>query len=399
MDYKQIAFDLKTGNAESIAKLLKTLFESDEISTNKELFEVLYDLKFHTDFGVKFWAKKVLNKLEVQYPKRKQEFDGPPPPEELIEGPQTSEESQIPSPEPTLSSEQTVLPEEMPLSEQAHLPDLTVPPERDTSPEQAPSSEQPLPSEQTLPPEETALSEQTVSCENLAPSESLVDELIKKLSENPDDVLLEDLKIILERPHDQAKEPLFTFFKNCTDSNLLSFLAKNLGKTYPSEESLLLLAPFLRHEDSRVVANTIEGIEGIIDTRTFVLLSQLFDHPDNRVRSNVAVAIARFNSDDAMAIIERMLQLHGKTHMQFSACYAIRELKEKRLFPKLVDLFSDPQLFREALKVFLAVPCNEGVEVLQDALQELTDEQQKFSILASIDQILKFIEEADVSNS
>jgi len=315
MDIKKTAFELKTGNAATITALLKQLFESETDCSSKVLFEVLYDLKFHRDLGVVFWAKKVLNKIEVSYSIKGKDPANQPSAEELAE-------------------------------------------------------------------------------ENGPPPPPTRDEILAKIAAQLEVVTLDELKILCETPDDVVKDALLAVLDTKPDNTILSFLTKQLGQAFPGEEMLLRLAPYLRHEDSRVVANTIEGIEGITSPKTFVFLTQLLGHLDNRVRSNVAVAIGRYDRDEAMAVIERMLGLTGKAHMQISGCHAVKTLGEVRLFPCLVGLFQDPTLFREALNVFEAVPCAESVQALEESLTQIVDEDIKFEISAAAARIRQAMEDA-----
>lgn len=311
MDIKQLAFDLKTGNAESITALLKQLLASQADCSSKILFEVLYDLKFHRDLGVVFWAKKLLNKIEVNYSNH------------------------------------------------------GIDPANQTTRQE--SDEPPLPTR---------------------------DEVLAKMASEPEAITVDELKIVCENPDETVQAALLAILESPLESTLLSFVTKQLGQLFPSEEMLIRLAPYLRHEDSRVVANTIEGIEGIKSPKTFVILTQLLDHPDNRVRSNVAVAIGRYDKEESTAVIERMLRLEGKTYMQVSACHAVKTLGATSLFPILIELFADAFLFREALSVFEALPGAESLRFLEESLAQIADEEQKQEITASIDRIRQAIEDA-----
>ena len=315
MDIKQIAFDLKTGTPESITAMLKGLFESQTDCSSKILFEVLYDLKFHRDPAVVFWAKKLLNKIDVTY-----SFKGV---------------------DPATVSRNTVVP----------------PPEEPPPP---PSRE----------------------------------EILAKIASEPAAVTVEELKIVCENPDETVKEPLLALLESQPDESVLSFLTKHLGQSFPDEEMLIRLAPYLRHEDSRVVANTVEGLQSIRSRKTFVLLTQLLSHEDNRVRSNVAIAIGEYDRTEAMGIVERMLRLEGKAHMQASACHAVRVLNETRLFPVLIELFADPFLFREALGVFEGLPGAESVQTLESVLEQTADDDRKQEIAASIGRIRQSMENA-----
>lgn len=316
MDIKKIAFELKTGNAETITGLLKQLFESQTDCSSKTLFEVLYDLKFHRDLGVVFWAKKVMAKVEVNY-----QIRGPDPINQASEG------------DP-----------DQPIEE--HLPEPTR------------------------------------------------EELLARMNSDPETITVDDLKKVCETVDDALRDILLALLTANPDPTVLSFITKQLGLDFPSEEMLLRLAPYLRHEDSRVVANTVEGIAAIKSPKAFVFLTQMLNHADNRVRSNVAVAIGQHDRDEAMTVVEKMLRLVGKEHMQISALHAVKVLGEARLFPVVIELLGDPCLFREVLNVFEAVPCAEAIQTLEAVLEQIPEDETKQEIQASIANIRQAMEDA-----
>jgi len=81
------------------------------------------------------------------------------------------------------------------------------------------------------------------------------------------------LKKILGSHKESAKGGLFVFLKTCKDDIVTSFLVKNLGLTYPEEETLGVLIPLLKHPDTRVIANCVEGISAVSSPKTTVLIA------------------------------------------------------------------------------------------------------------------------------
>jgi len=286
MNIEEITQTLKEGNTEKSLAALKDLFASSERAIGKELFELVYDLRFSTNAELKFWAKKILDKYELK-------------------------SRAVEEREKAAAMGYGPVYEEVP-----------------------------------------------------------VEKLIEKLYSQPESLVFDDIKRICEAKDPKAREGLITYLKNCTDEIQISYLTKTLGILYPSDEILLILAPYLKHKDNRVIANTIEGIEAVNSPKAFVLLSQMINHVDNRVRSNAVMAIGKFDKDQAFEVLLKMIQLKGKVHMQSSACFAIRELKESRLLPFLPPLFEDEFLLGEALKVFVEIGDDEAIRVLENSIKK-----------------------------
>jgi hypothetical protein len=315
---------LRDGNLATILSSLKEMFELEDIRVGKDLFEILYDLKFSRDFQVKFWAKKVLNKFEVK----------------SVAGTQGN-----------------AAPEEQP-------------------PEAAPVQE--------------------------IPEEVPLETLIRKMKNHFTDLSLDDLQRLMADKSEEILPIALGYLKQSQDIMQISFLTKTIGVNFPREDILPELAVFLRHEDTRVVANTVEGITACQSPRTFVLLSQLLHHPDNRVQSNVAVAISKYDKEEATQILRRMIDLHGKSHMQASACHAIKSLGDPNLLPLLRPLLesSEEFLFNTALAVFPAFTGSQPHRLLASLLPKVADTPEKVAKMQEImDQVRKNTETTELMQS
>lgn len=157
---------------------------------------------------------------------------------------------------------------------------------------------------------------------------------------------------------------LIKYLGRCTDVVQISFLTKNLGVYFPSEALLPVLMPFLRHEDDRIVANTIEGIQAIGSSKGIVVFSQMLDHPSNRVRANAARALFEHDAEKTYEVLSRMLQLRDKPHFAISACHAIQQLQDSRYLPLLKDWVEEDLVSESALKAVQAIGGEEAVEAL-----------------------------------
>ncbi len=157
---------------------------------------------------------------------------------------------------------------------------------------------------------------------------------------------------------------LIQYLGRCTDVVQISFLTKNLGVYFPSEALLPVLMPFLRHEDDRVVANTIEGIQAVGSSKGIVVFAQMLDHPSNRVRANAARALFEHDPEKTFDVLSRMLQLRDKPHFAISACHAIQQLQDSRYLPLLKEWVEEDLVSESALKAVQAIGGEEAVEAL-----------------------------------
>jgi hypothetical protein len=329
MDAREIVGKIKSGNVQEIDAVLRELFSSFEGTLSKDLFEALYDLKFHSDMGVKFWAKKVLNTFEL---KGKKDENRRPPATPIDESP---------------------LPEEESADTGAAPADAAVPPAKPEAP--APAKNRVID----------------------------VSDLCRRFEEAPESLTFEDLSDLCDARIPQMFEPLLGYLQECHDIQKLSYLTKQLGKAYPREELYQHLAPFLKHEDVRIIANTVEGLAALGSPKVFVILAQMLEHPDNRVRSNVAVAVGQFDKDQAYSILEKMISLAGKAHMQASACHAIKELDDPRFFPLLKPIMTDELLLPLALQAFEERGDSTALLFLLDVLEAMPAVPVARAILAT----------------
>lgn len=123
---------------------------------------------------------------------------------------------------------------------------------------------------------------------------------------------------------------------------VLSKLTKVLG-LLGGEEDLELLSPFLAHEDDRVRANTVEGIEKLAGEAKFEVLTPLLDDPSPRVKTNVLLALQGLGAEAYAGLLGRMTRstLVGQRR---SALYAVSFLPGSEAVELLARLMRDEEL-------------------------------------------------------
>ena len=322
MDSEKYLEIIRSGNTENLVVALKELLSLPDTVIEKSLFDLIYDLKFHKDFGVKFWANKALNKFEVRSKFNEEKFISNKAPAA------TDKEPEPPA-------------EDLPVS----------------------------PTEEELAQQHEAL--------------------LKKMIAEPESVTLDDLKAVFEKKTDETQTSLIEFLNLAQDPVIISYVTKQIGQSFPNDVVLMAIAPFLRHSDCRIVANTVEGLAFINHPKSFILFTQLLEHPDNRVRSNAALAIGQFDKEKAFSCIKKMLELKDKIHMQASAFHAIKEMKDPQFLPLLLDHLIDPALATETLSVFEVVGGSEALQLLIKTLSDISDPEIKRQISETSNRIIK----------
>lgn len=170
---------------------------------------------------------------------------------------------------------------------------------------------------------------------------------------------------ILEKRDIETVEPLFEYLEKCQDVVQVSFLVKHLGISFPTEENLIRLARYLKHEDDRVVANTIEGLEEIPSPKVVVLVSQLLNHHNHRVRANAAKALNKQEPEIARCTISRMLHANESPHFIIAACFAASSLRDVHFLPELVTLIDDSLVGDSALNAIVGIGGESAIGYLE----------------------------------
>lgn len=221
----------------------------------------------------------------------------------------------------------------------------------------------------------------------LAAEELPFDVLLKKLEDSQSHFIANEvIRKIFEKTSPDIFQSLIKYLGNCKDEIVISFLVKNLGIHFPTEETLTIIAPYLRHTDERVVANAVEGIEAIRSPKAIVLISQMLDHNNHRVKANAAKALAKQDPETAKSIVLRMLQMKDKPHFVIAGCHAIQQIKGEEFLPELVNLITDSVVGENALDAIVGIG-GEVAEGYLEAAGEVEDAELKGKIQVALDRV------------
>lgn len=229
--------------------------------------------------------------------------------------------------------------------------------------------------------------------------------LLKKLYGSPSHfVANEVIQKILEKKEETSYVELVKYLKACSDSIVISFLVKNLCIAFPSENTLAVVLPFLKHSDDRVVANCVEGLGFIPSPKATLLINQMLSHENHRIRANAAKALANKEPETTKKVIKLMLQAQDKPHFVIAACYAIKELRLEEFLPDLSGLILKPILSEASISAILNIggeialgylepfyPCEDkDVNVrLEKAIEKLKFDLKVKSLGQNIGNVLK----------
>ncbi len=216
--------------------------------------------------------------------------------------------------------------------------------------------------------------------QNLPDQSMSLDLLFKRLSTSQSSfVTIEILKKIFEKRDPSSKELVTNYLKICNDNIVLSFLVKNLGIVFPEESTMNVLLPFMKHPDLRVVCNCIEGISKIKSPKITLLLVQLFEHNDHRIKATAAQMLVEQEPKMAKNVISQMLQSTSKPHFVIAACQAIKTIKDPVFLPALVHLATMP-LFTDISIEVIEIIGGEAALGYLEPLCELDDPRMSLKV-------------------
>lgn len=187
---------------------------------------------------------------------------------------------------------------------------------------------------------------------------------------------LEVIKRLCESKKPEVVNFLKAYLSDCKDVVQVSYLTKNIGIHFPSEENLLFLLPYLKHEDDRIIANTIEGIKAIESPMSLKAISQLLEHKSNRVKSNAAIALVRYDQEKSFAVIAEMIAPQSETHFRISACHAIKILKDPKFLELLEPALHDDLTFSCALEAIAAIGGQSAITLLTNNYSRIPTNKQ-----------------------
>lgn len=214
-----------------------------------------------------------------------------------------------------------------------------------------------------------------------------LDVLFKKMSENSSRYVVMDLlQKICDMHKATAFKSLAAYLKTCKDVVIISFLVKKLGFTYPTEETLAIITPYLKHSDERVVANCIEALGNLKYPKSIALINQMLCHENHRIKANAASALQGKDPEVTKTVIRWMLQSKDKPHFVIAACKAIELSKFNDFLPELTNLITDPIICSSALTSIVAIGDDSALGYLE-AAAETADVALKKKIEEKIEEI------------
>ena len=108
---------------------------------------------------------------------------------------------------------------------------------------------------------------------------------------------------------------------------VLPSLVKNIGLLGDAAVAFILI-PYLKHEDARVRANTVEALEYLNSPSVFLHILPLLKDPDHRVKANAAMALQSYGETNALKIIKGMID-SKEVWMRDAATFALGEIRNK----------------------------------------------------------------------
>lgn len=123
---------------------------------------------------------------------------------------------------------------------------------------------------------------------------------------------------------------------------VVSKLTKVIGQL-GDESDLARLEPFLGHDDDRVRANTVEGIEQLPGEARFELLKAQLDDPSPRVKTNALLALQGMGEEAYEGLLDRMTR-SSMAGQRRSALYAVGFLPGSAAVEQLARLMRDAEL-------------------------------------------------------
>ncbi|MFZ2960155.1 MAG: HEAT repeat domain-containing protein [Candidatus Ozemobacteraceae bacterium] len=177
------------------------------------------------------------------------------------------------------------------------------------------------------------------------------------------------LKPIVDLRRSEFLDSLISILETSKDVRVIAYLVKSLGCRFPQDRLIPLIGKFLDHDDDRVSANAIEGLENIGSSNSIGDFARLLDHKSHRVRANAAKALSKFDAVIAGETLEQMLRDKDHPHIIIGACHAIKQLKAESFLSDLVPLVGDPLISESALEAISSIFENTALKFMDGLLE------------------------------
>jgi len=159
---------------------------------------------------------------------------------------------------------------------------------------------------------------------------------------------------------------------------VLPSLIKNVGLLGDASVAFILV-PYLKNEDSRVRANTVEALEYLNCEDVFPNILPLLKDLDHRVRANAAMALQAYGETNALKVIKGMLDSE-EVWMRDAATFALGEIRNKDSAILLVDILKEESKYSICVKAVKGLEQIGGRIVLPLVLKlrsSVTDERKQ----------------------
>ena len=159
---------------------------------------------------------------------------------------------------------------------------------------------------------------------------------------------------------------------------VLPSLVKNIGLLGDASVSFILV-PYLKHEDARVRANTVEALEYLNSEDVFPHILPLLKDPDHRVKANAAMALQSYGETNALKVIKGMID-SGDVWMRDAATFALGEIRNKDSAVLLVEVLQNEPKYSICVKAVKGLEQIGGRIVLPLVLKlrsTVTDERKQ----------------------
>lgn len=141
---------------------------------------------------------------------------------------------------------------------------------------------------------------------------------------------------------------------------------------FHNPEDVAALAPFLKHEDSRIRANTVEAMAMISSEDAYRCIVAAMGDEDNRVKTNVVKALQSIGGPSLFELLKKMSQ-DDSLWMRSSAVFAFSKIKSPQSLVALAQVAqSDPdQTVRSKALAIIRREKDEGNPAAQVIMRKL----------------------------
>jgi HEAT repeat protein len=203
------------------------------------------------------------------------------------------------------------------------------------------------------------------------------------------------LKRIVEEKSRTGRFLLLSALSAETVLQLKASMVSAVG-SFQNSEDVLVIAPYLKHEDSRIRANAVEALALIASEDAFKCIVAAMPDDDNRVKANVVKALQGMGGSSLFELLKKM-SVDESMWMRSSAVYAFSRIRSPKSLLALAQIAqSDPDatIRSRALQV-INKEKNAGNPAAILILQKLDHTVGQVSVEEKISAVEEAVEPAD----